>query len=95
MLVDVAGRGYSSAFAPGRVAPFAVPNENQQGESYLHMLCKEAANWTSLSEAKASGIDVDSVASGFPALFTKTLGTAKCAAYEIELLDTTPVRSPP
>jgi hypothetical protein len=95
MLVDVASRKFSFAFAPGRVASFAVPDEHRQGESYLHMLCKEAADWTSSSEAKARGMDVGSVATGYPKLFSPTLGTAKCAAYEIELLDAVPVRSPP
>ena len=31
----------------------------------------------------------------YPLMFTSSVGTAKCATYEIELSDTTPVRSPP
>ena len=30
----------------------------------------------------------------FPGLFSSVLGTARCVPYEIELLDTVPVRSP-
>jgi hypothetical protein len=95
MLVDVANRRFSFAFAPGRVAPFAVPDEHGPIGSFLHMLCKEAADWTSTFEAKARGMDVDSVAAVYPKLFSSILGTAKCAVYEIELLDAEPVRSPP
>jgi hypothetical protein len=31
----------------------------------------------------------------FPALFSKTLGLVACAPYEIKLVDSVPVRSPP
>jgi hypothetical protein len=30
----------------------------------------------------------------FPALFSKTLGAANCIPYDIELVDSVPVRSP-
>jgi hypothetical protein len=95
MLVDVADRKFSFAFAPGSVASFVVPNENRQGETYFERLRDEAGKLTSLSGVQVSGLEVDSITADFPELFSKNLGTARCAAYEIELSDTTPVRSPP
>jgi hypothetical protein len=95
MLVDVADRKFSFAFAPGHVTSFVVPNENRQGETYFQRLRDEAGKLTSLSGVQTSGLEVDSIMADFPELFSKNLGTACCVAYEIELSDTTPVSSPP
>ena len=40
-------------------------------------------------------VSFEKFAAEFPGLFSSVLGTAVCAPYEIELLDTIPVRSPP
>jgi len=95
MLGDVADRKFSFAFAPCRVASFVVPKENLQGETYFQRLRDEAGKLTSLSGVQASGLEVDSITADLTGLISKNLGTVRCAAYEIELSDTTPVRSPP
>jgi hypothetical protein len=72
-----------------------VPNESRQGETYFQRLRDEAGKLTSLSGFQTSGLQVDSITADFAELFSKNLGTARCAAYEIELSDTSPVRSSP
>jgi len=64
-------------------------------KGYFQWLRDEAGKLTSLSGIQASGLEVDSITPDFPELFSKNFVTARCAAYEIELSDTTPVHSPP
>ena len=46
-------------------------------------------------KTRPSNLDCSKLKTEFPSLFSTTLGVAKCAPYEIELSDTTPVRSAP
>jgi hypothetical protein len=41
------------------------------------------------------GMTSESIVAEFPALFSSALGTAACAPYEIEMVNSDPVRSPP
>jgi hypothetical protein len=91
MFVNITSRKFSFAFAPSHVASFVVPKEDKEGEPYFQTLRKEAVKLTSLSEVRASGLNVNSIMTDFLALFSKTLGTANCAPYEAELSDSTPI----
>jgi len=46
-----------------------------------------------VSEDWPSCMSSSSIMADFPALFSRTLGTANCTPYEVELSDPTPVRS--
>jgi hypothetical protein len=49
----------------------------------------------SVSDAWSGDVSLTSLVAEYPALFSSTLGAAKCAPYEIELSDPTPVPSSP
>jgi len=53
------------------------------------------ANITTVTQAHPKELEWDSLKVEFLPLFSSSLGTAKCTPYDIELSDTTPVRSPP
>jgi transposase InsO family protein len=95
MLVDVASRKYSFGFASGYSGTFSEWSEVCEAEPFLHNLCQEALNAATVSGVWPSGVNSKSIVAEFPAVFSSTLGTAKCTPYEIELSDPTPVRSPP
>jgi len=82
-------RGGCFGFALGCSGVFAEWNGIGEGEPFLQNLCVEASKVPT-----QSGVSSPSIVE-FPALFSTTLGTAKCTPYERELSDSTPVRSPP
>ena len=53
------------------------------------------ANITTVTQAHTKELEWDSLKAEFLPLFSSSHGTAKCTPYDIELSDTTPVRSPP
>jgi hypothetical protein len=95
MTVDVADRKFSFGFAPHRVGEFGARSDEVDGDTYLHGLLAEVAGAGFGQNSGANALSVESFAREFPALFSSNLGTAKCAPYEIELLDSAPVRSSP
>jgi len=54
MVVDVASRKFSFAFAPDVVGSFEVPQEGGDGDSYLLELRREAVRLSTLSEDPSS-----------------------------------------
>ena len=90
MVVTVASRSYSFGFAPDRSGAFVRWDKTGKGEQFLQNLCDEASKVPTPNRVEWS-----SIVEEFPAVFLSTLGTAKCSPYEIELCDSTPVRSPP
>ena len=60
---------------------------------YLH-LCVEVADWTTVVQARPKFLNRGVLMDEFPSLFSSSLVTAKCTPYDIEISDTTPVRSP-
>ena len=95
MVMDVASRKFSFAFAPDVVGAFGVPQEGGDGDSYLLELLREAVRLSTLSEDPSGEGGSRYVLAEFPALFSRTLGTATCPPYDIEVSDSTPVRFPP
>jgi hypothetical protein len=92
MIVDMASRNFSFAFAPDVVGSFEVPQERGDGDSYLLELRREAVRISTLSEDPSGERGSRSVLAEFPALFSRTLGTATCPPYDIEVSDSTPAR---
>ena len=90
MVVDVASRSYSFGFAPDRKGVFVRWDKPSGGEQFLQNLCDEASKVPT-----PNGVGWSSIVVEFPGVFSSTLGTARCSPYEIELCDSTPVRSPP
>ena len=90
MVVDVASRRYSFGFAPDCSGAFVKWDRIGEGEQFLQNLCKEASKVPT-----PNGVEWGSIVEEFPAVFSSTLGTAKCTPYQIELCECTPVRSPP
>jgi len=95
MIVDVADKKFSFGFAPHCVGEFGALSEEVGGDTYLHGLSAEVSGAVSGQTGWAGTLIVESFSREFPALFSSTLGTAKCAPYDIELLDSVPVWSSP
>jgi len=95
MRVDLSSRSYSFAFAPNVKRSFSAAELHENCESYLQNVCGEAVDFTALEQSHPSGLTRDALKRDFPSLFSPSLGTAKCCLYDIELSDTTPVRTPP
>lgn len=94
MTVDVAERKFSFGFAPHCVGEFGARSE-VGGETYLNGLLAEVSGAGFGKNGWSDALSVESFSREFPALFSSNLGTANCAPYEIELLDSVPVRSSP
>jgi hypothetical protein len=71
------------------------PGVRKSVTSYLHGLLAEVSEAGFGQNGWADALSVESFSREFPALFSSTLGTAKCVPYEIELLDSVTVRSSP
>ena len=95
MRIDVASREFSFGFAPGYSGAFLKWDEAVDGDSFLHTLCEEASAMATMPEIWPRGVSSKSTMDEFPELFSSTLGTAKGVPLEIDLLNVTPVRSPP
>jgi hypothetical protein len=95
MLLDMASRTSSFGFSPGCSGVFCLEDLDVCEGGYLQHLRDEVRAMTSLSEPWPGDGSFGSLVAEFPALFSSTLGVAKCAPYEIELSDPTPVRSSP
>jgi len=63
-------------------------------EPYLQHLCLEVADLTTVTQARPKDLNRGVLLDEFPSLFSSSLVNAKCTPYDIELSDTTPVRSP-
>ena len=61
-------------------------------EPFLHELCMKAVELTTIAQVRTKDLCAEALRGEYPLLFTSSVGTAKCATYEIELSDTTPVR---
>jgi hypothetical protein len=95
IVVDVAAGRYSFAFAPSQTGSFVVPESGLEEEPYLRELQNAVSRLSTLSQESPGEMSLDSVLGRFPALFSKTLGLAACAPYEIELVDSVPLHSHP
>jgi hypothetical protein len=95
MLVDVASRTFQFTFAPDCIGSLSGRDSTRENEGWLQSLCDQAIETTEVPEVWPSGITPESIVAEFPALFSSGLGTAACAPYEIEMVNSDPVRSPP
>jgi hypothetical protein len=95
MMLDVASRKFSFGFAPGCSGVFCLDDLGVCEGGYLQRLQDEVRELASVSEPWPGDGSFSSLVDEFPALFSSTLGVAKCAPYEIELSDPTPVHSSP
>jgi len=95
MLVDVASREFSFGFAPNCKGTFSSENPDLGNELFLQNLGEEVSDVAGNSEGRVGGRSLEAIVADFPALFSRGLGTADCAPYDIELSDSVPVRSPP
>ena len=71
------------------------PGVRKSVATHLHGLLAEVSGAVSGQTGWAGALSGESFSREFPALFSSTLGTTKCAPYEIELLDSVQVRSSP
>jgi len=92
MLLDVASKSFSFGFAPQSRGQFGEWSESDGGEPYLQNLTAEVSKAAAGQGCWIRGFSTEALSAEFPAVFSPTLG---CAPYEIELYDSTPVRSPP
>ena len=92
--VDVATGTFSFGFAPHCSGTFSPPNAEIGKELFLQNLWEEVSYFVVDSEACISSESFDTMVAEFPA-FSLVLGTANCTPYDIELSDTTSVRSQP
>ena len=95
ILVHLACRKFSFGFAPNCGGAFTLENKDVSDEVYLQHLCEEALKMASVLESWSDDVISSSLVAAFQGLFSCTLGTANCAPYEIEISDSTPVRSSP
>jgi hypothetical protein len=94
MRVDVATGTFSFAFVPKVVGRFSPGNSGAGSTPFLQQLSTEAAELMSLAQLCPESLSREALMKGFPLLFSTSLGTAKCAPYDIKLMDSKPVRSP-
>jgi hypothetical protein len=95
MRFDISSRTYSFAFVPDVVGSFFALELQEGSVLYLQRLCGEVVDFNAVEPSYPSDLDPDVLMKEFPSLFSVSLGIAKCVPYDIELSDTTPVRSPP
>jgi hypothetical protein len=95
MMLDVASRRFSFRSAPSTSGVFYLDDLSVGEGGYLQRLRDEVRELASMSETGSGDGSFNFLVDEFPALFSSTLGVAKCAPYEIELSDPTPVRSSP
>jgi hypothetical protein len=95
MSVDVGSRTFGFGFAPGSKGEFFLGELDASEDGFLQHLQEKAMGSAGESKEECSDVRLKNLIHEFPALFSPTLGTAKCAPYEIELTDSTPVCSPP
>jgi len=77
------------------VGAFDTDIDCNQEDPFLKELCISAAEVTTMAQVWPQELWAETLRAEYPDLFSSSLGTVKCAPYEIELSDTTPVRSPP
>jgi hypothetical protein len=94
MIVDADDKKFSFGFARHCVGEFGARSEEMGGATYLHGLLTEVSGAGFGQNGWADSLSVES-SREFSALFSSTLGIAKYAPYEMELLDSVPVRSSP
>ena len=95
MVVDVPAKTFSFGFVSHHTGEFGSWNEEVSGDPYQRGFLADVSDAGLGQAAGPHGLSVESFSVEFPVLFSSTLGTAKCAPYEIELLDSVPVRSFP
>jgi hypothetical protein len=100
MVMDLEGREYYFRFAPKHTTKFEDLMENEKGSglgtnSYFQQLAKDASKIVTLSSAFPEPNQLEKVLNEYSELFSGQHGTVKGVEYEIELVDQTPVQSPP
>jgi hypothetical protein len=94
MRIEVSSRTYSFAFAPNVVGSFFNAESLDNSDVFLQRLCGEVVDYNARQQNHPSDLSPEILMKEFPS-FSSSLGIAKCNPYDIELSDTTPVRSPP
>ena len=84
---------FSFAFTPDCVGEFGSWNANHEVESFLENVSTEVSELAAAGGCWPNEASSTSIMAEIPALFSSTLGAAHCVPYEIELSDTTLVRS--
>jgi hypothetical protein len=95
MVVDVASKRFSFRFAPQCSGEFGDRSEETGVDPFFRSFVAQVSEVVGSQADGSDYFNVGVFSSEFPALFSSALGTANCATYEIELSDSTPVRSAP
>ena len=95
MTLNIPSKSYGFGFAPEVVGAFDIDVDGNQEDPFLKELCISAAELTTMAQVRPQELWAETLRGEYPDLFSSSLGTARCAPYDIELSDVTPVRSPP
>jgi hypothetical protein len=94
MIVELPPMTYRFAFAPKVRGAFLDGVLPTGSDAFLQRLRWEVVDLQTLEPKPVTGVARDRLMKLFMSLFTAVLGTATCAPYDVELTDSTPVRSP-
>ena len=94
MTIDLPSRTFGFAFAPNRVGSLMVKRDINGEEPFLNELCIKGNEMNTIAQSRPRELCAEALKEEYPLVFS-SLGTAKCTPYEIELVDSTPVRSAP
>ena len=95
MNVNLCEMMYHFTFAPNVTGPLSPEPSREEQDSVLRRMCAEMVDLSAVSRMGCKDLDREALKHEFSTLFSTSLGTARCAPYDIELTDVTPVRSPP
>jgi hypothetical protein len=93
MTVDVAAKRFQFGFAPHLRGECSNRSKGDGGDQYPQGFVSQVSEIGSNQIGAGDRLGSETFANEFPGLFSSVLGTANCAPYEIELLDSNPVRS--
>ena len=95
MTLNIPSKSFGFDFTAVVVGAFDIDIDCNQEDPFLKELFVSYAGLTTIAEVRPQELWAEPLKGEYPALYSSSLGTAKCVPYEIDLSDTTPVRSPP
>jgi hypothetical protein len=93
MSIDVGAKKFQFGFASHLTGECGNPEGEIGGSLFLQSLLGQIPVIGFQSDT-CDKVSFENFSAEFPCLFSSVLGTAVCAPYEIELMDSVPVRSP-
>jgi hypothetical protein len=95
MSLNVPDARFRFAFAPEREGCLFLGESGDLCRECASLLGDSSAQVAMMGQVPLGGLEVSTLRSEFPNLFSPILGMANCEAYVIELFDATPVPSSP